>query len=136
MQHHLIKKPVLILCLALSLSLQAFAQTAGTAQATHKDIATQYVNEIINNKKLFLLKYVFDTGYVFHNIDGSDTYGMRDTALISNLYTLFTAFPDLRYSITHIAAEGDVVALNLIGSGTHRAAYMGYGPTQKMVTYK
>lgn len=128
-------KLVFIIILLCSV-IQTSAQSIGTSQVSNKDIATQYINEIVNNKKLYLLKYVFDTGYVFHGMDSKDSYGMRDSALVSFLYGLFTAFPDLHYTIINAVAEGDLVALNLTGAGTHRAEFMGYAATQKTIAYK
>jgi predicted ester cyclase len=112
------------------------AQSTGTAQVSNKEIAIQYINDIINNQKLYLLKYVYDTGYVFHGMDGKDSYRMRDSALISSLYNLFTAFPDLHYTIINSIAEGDLVTLNLSATGTQRADFMGVKATQKSVTYR
>ncbi len=78
---------------------QASAQTISAPQVSNKEIAVQYINEVINNQKLYLLKYIFDTGYVFHSMSGKDGYEMRDSALNTFLYGLFTAFPDFHFTL-------------------------------------
>ncbi len=115
---------------------QASAQTISAPQVSNKEIAVQYINEVINNQKLYLLKYIFDTGYVFHSMSGKDGYEMRDSALNTFLYGLFTAFPDFHFTLINTIAEGDLVALNLSATGTHRKDFMGYPATQKKIIYK
>jgi predicted ester cyclase len=45
------------------------------------------------------------------------------------------AFPDARYSIDDMVAEGDRVVLRLTTRGTHRGAYAGAAPTQREVEF-
>jgi len=44
------------------------------------------------------------------------------------------AFPDIHFTIEHIIAEGDDVAVHLKGTGTHNGPLMGLAPTGKHVT--
>ncbi|MET0641934.1 MAG: ester cyclase [Jiangellaceae bacterium] len=39
------------------------------------------------------------------------------------------AFPDLRVRIRQIVAQDDMVAVHLVGSGTHRGVFTGCPPT-------
>lgn len=39
------------------------------------------------------------------------------------------AFPDLRFTIRHLIAEGDLVAVSLILRGTHRGVWWGVPPS-------
>jgi C-1 hydroxylase len=44
------------------------------------------------------------------------------------------AFPDLRFQLDDIVAEGDRVATRMIAHATHLGAYMGVPPTGKKVS--
>ena len=46
---------------------------------------------------------------------------------------LRTAFPDLRFTIEELVAEGDIVAGRLTMSGTHEGPLMGMQPTGRWV---
>lgn len=46
---------------------------------------------------------------------------------------LRTAFPDLRFTIEELVAEGEVVAGRLTMSGTHEGPLMGMPPTGRSV---
>ena len=47
---------------------------------------------------------------------------------------LRAAFPDIRYTIEDIIAEGDKVAIRWHWSGTHRGSFRGIPPTERSVT--
>lgn len=55
-------------------------------------------------------------------------------AFIANFQTLRTAFPDLRYTIDAMVAEGDRVAVRWSWTGTHRGAFRNIAATNKAVT--
>jgi predicted ester cyclase len=46
-----------------------------------------------------------------------------------------SAFPDIQFTLDHILAEGDRVAIRLTGRGTHRGVFMGIAPTGKQVSF-
>ena len=47
---------------------------------------------------------------------------------------LIGAFPDIRYSVLDVVAEGDRVAVRWQWTGTHRAPFRGFAPTEGPVT--
>jgi len=48
---------------------------------------------------------------------------------------LYTAFPDIRFTVEDVVAEGDKVATRATCRGTHKGEYMGIPPTGKQVTW-
>lgn len=55
-------------------------------------------------------------------------------AFLANFQTLRAAFPDLRYTIDAMVAEGDRVAVRWSWTGTHRGAFRSIAATNKAVT--
>ena len=47
--------------------------------------------------------------------------------------TFFNAFPDIKFSIEEIVAEGDTVAVRMRWQGTHRGVFMGIPPSGKKI---
>jgi steroid delta-isomerase-like uncharacterized protein len=45
----------------------------------------------------------------------------------------FAAFPDLKYSIVNMIAEGDKVVVQSVASGTHKGEFQGIPPTGKQI---
>jgi len=43
------------------------------------------------------------------------------------------AFPDMKFSVEHMVAEGDKVAIHLVGRGTHLGELHGMAPTGRPV---
>ena len=42
-------------------------------------------------------------------------------------------FPDMHYEVVHLVGAGDLVALNLLGTATHRGTWRGIAPTERRV---
>ena len=45
----------------------------------------------------------------------------------------FNAFPDIKFSIEDMVAEGDKVAVRIRWQGTHRGVFMGIAPSGKKI---
>jgi len=58
--------------------------------------------------------------------------GPENMKKIMNLYV--SAFPDVKFTLEDLIAEGDRVALRWSATGTHRAGLMGIAATGKQVT--
>jgi steroid delta-isomerase-like uncharacterized protein len=48
---------------------------------------------------------------------------------------VFAAFPDFRFTVEDLVAEGDRVAARFVGEGTHRGALFGLPPTGRRVRF-
>jgi C-1 hydroxylase len=71
-------------------------------------------------------------GAVLHMAAGDLPCDPGGTRAIAEEWT--TAFPDWRFTLRTLLAEGDLVVAHMPYSGTHRAAIMGVEPTGKSCT--
>jgi len=74
-----------------------------------------------------------------HDLDAagqyqSPAYAERWQADKRGLQALFAAFPDGRWELEDLVAEGDKVAVRDTFHGTHQGAFMGLPPTGRRVT--
>lgn len=87
--------------------------------------------EVYNQRNLAVLDEVCVPDFVVHNasmtIQGLEAY-KHFVSLI------FSAFPDGRYSIEDMIAEGDRVVVRHTFRGTHQGNFRGIPPTGKQVT--
>jgi steroid delta-isomerase-like uncharacterized protein len=87
--------------------------------------------EGFHQRNLAVFDELMASDYVWHF--ASTTVQGREPAkqLISRF---LTAFPDGRYTIEDMIAEGDRVVVRQTFRGTHRGDFMGMAPTGKQVT--
>jgi len=56
---------------------------------------------------------------------------------IKHVASLFrTAFPDIKYDLALLVAEGDIVMAHWKAKGTHKGMFRGVEPTGKEITYQ
>jgi steroid delta-isomerase-like uncharacterized protein len=57
--------------------------------------------------------------------------GLMGKALADYSSAIFTAFPDVRFAITSVVAQGQKVVVEWLGEGTHKGPLMGAAATGK-----
>ena len=83
--------------------------------------------QIFNQGNLSVADEVIAPDFINHSVPpGNSNRGPESVRQL--ITTLSTAFPDMHYTVEELVAEGDIVAVRLIMSGTHR----GPGPLQGM----
>ncbi len=70
--------------------------------------------------------------YVEHTGTGEDIHDLKDYK--QSWDELYTAFPDLHFTIDDMVVEGDKVAVRFTFSGTHKGEFEGIPPTNKKMT--
>ena len=70
------------------------------------------------------------TDFVLHSTE--DIRGLKDFK--QNDSELFSAFPDIHFTIDDIVVEEDKVAMRYTMTGTHKGEFKGISPTNKKVT--
>ncbi len=101
--------------------------------AQNKVVLRRYAEEIWNKGNSAVIDEIIATNFVGH------FPGFPETAGIEGFKQLFammhTAFPDGRFTIEDIFAEGEKVAVRWTFRGTHKGDYNGIAPTGKEVTW-
>jgi steroid delta-isomerase-like uncharacterized protein len=102
---------------------EAITNTVNTI-AVNKAITRKYLEEIINHQRLDLMKEVFTDNIEIK--DGKETKHIEN--LEKFLKYLFTAFPDINYTIEELIAEGNKVVIKAGIKATHKGEFWGYQP--------
>jgi len=72
------------------------------------------------------------TDYVVHSGTGENIRGLKDFK--QSYSELYSAFPDIHFTIEDMVAEGDKAAVRWTMTGTHKGEFSGIPPTNKKVT--
>jgi steroid delta-isomerase-like uncharacterized protein len=97
----------------------------------NKSLMRRAYEEVYNQRNLAVLDELCVADFVYHSasmtIEGLEAY-KHFASLI------FAAFPDGRFSIEDMIAEGDRVVVRHTFRGTHQGDFRGIAPTGKQVT--
>jgi predicted ester cyclase len=103
---------------------------------SNKQLVRRFVDEVWNEGRLDVADEVLAQGYIEHPSTPDDTESSEPTGPdgMKQFISMFrSAFPDMKFTIEHIVAEGDKVAVHLLGRGTHLGELRGLAPTGKRV---
>src|ERR1700759_4153109 len=86
------------------------------------------------NKDLFApIDGFFATDYTYHN---SSMPQVKDLAGVKEFNAMaYGAFPDIRFTLEDMVAEGDKVVYRASARGTHKGEFMGIAATGKQITF-
>ena len=89
--------------------------------------------DYINNDPLAPIDEFFATSYAYHNSSMPD---VKDLSSVKEFNAVaYNAFPDIRFTIEDMVAEGDKVVYRYSARGAHKAEFMSIAPTGKQVTF-
>jgi predicted ester cyclase len=97
-----------------------------------KALARRFYEDIMNKKRMDVIDELISRDYIDHSPlpgQGPGLQGLKDSFSM-----LLKAFPDLRFEIEQMVAEGDTVVTRFTGTGTHKGELMGAAPTGKKIT--
>jgi steroid delta-isomerase-like uncharacterized protein len=100
----------------------------------NKRIVRQVYEEIRGGGQLDLVNEVFAEEYVGHDPTAIPEEVRGRQAFKDQTSHYRSAFPDLRFSVDSIVAEGDEVVVRWTATGTHRGAVVDESPTGHEVT--
>ena len=99
----------------------------------NKSIVRRLYEEVWNKRNLEVAKELIAPSHAVQLFDAADS-GVGPEAYARNVVQFVRAFPDLKFKVMDMVAEGEkVVALWNI-SGTHRGEFRGIAPTGKKVS--
>ncbi len=96
----------------------------------NKEIIRRLFEGPYNSHDLQGIAEVFADDFIYHNPLLPNKLGGKQT-ILGNTAQGYAAFPDMRWQVEDLIAEGDRVALRFTFGGTNTNAFMGVAPTGK-----
>ncbi len=94
---------------------------------TNIEIVKRFVSEVVNQGRVKTIAEVIHPRYRYHGPGGVEAEGRAGAQSIIDEFR--AAFSDLHAEITAEIAQGDLVALTMVTTGTHDGDLMGLAPT-------
>jgi steroid delta-isomerase-like uncharacterized protein len=91
----------------------------------------RFYEEVFNRKNTAALDKFIDPQAVDHSAPAGAPGGIEGARQFAGMF--LTAFPDVRFTVKDLIAEGDQVVAPLTQSGTHLGIFLGIPPTGKRV---
>lgn len=112
---------------------QSVAPSNSTEQQNKADLR-RFVEEVFHQRDLGALGRWIAPEYVEH-VPLPPGFPPGREGLKRYIGALLAAFPDFRYTVEDILADGDKLAVRLTARGTHSGEFLGIPPTGKAVAW-
>lgn len=124
---------VLALLFAASLVITGCSTTPRKSVLERNKRLVRHMNDEVWNKgNLDIVDELYSPDFVRHFLpDGSELKGIH--SLREHVRKHREAFPDWTEDIRHIVAEGDLVMLHFVSTGTNNGTWLGNPPTGRRV---
>lgn len=96
-----------------------------------RETVLRLYDEVFNAGRPDVADEIVDPAFVLHNEHAGTARGPEAIKVMER--SLRAGFPDLRFEVEDMVAEGDKVALRWRMLGTHEGEYMGFAPTGRRV---
>ena len=93
----------------------------------NKAVVRRLFEDVWTNGKLPVIDEIIDRSYVNHDPANPEARGPEGYKQLVNKYR--TAFPDFRFTIDDLLAEGEKVTARFTARGTHKGSLEGIAPT-------
>lgn len=104
--------------------------TAGMTAEENKALVLRYIDEVWNGHDLGAIDELVSPGYVNH---AASTEEYRRGGARRIWEWVLSVFPDHRFDVDDVAADGQTVAVRGTMVGTHEGELMGIAPTGERV---
>jgi predicted ester cyclase len=108
-------------------------QAPNTLQA-NKDVYSRMVEQVVNQGNFDMVEELFHPDYVDHGAPPGAPGGLEGVKAVFGMFR--AGFPDVRFSVDDMVAQGDIVATLVHGEGTHNGPFMGIPPTGKHAKWR
>ena len=97
----------------------------------NKEFINHFIEEVINKKNLNVANHLVAEDFKEHIPFPGQDPGREGLKFVLN--SMFTGFPDMRWTVQEQIAEGEKVVTRFTWTGTHEGEFMGIPPTNKKV---
>jgi steroid delta-isomerase-like uncharacterized protein len=120
----------LVVVLALLLAVTSAAQEAADDLDANRALVVNFIEQVFNEGDSAAAGDYVTEAYL-QNTPGVES-GIA--ALQASVDMFHAAFPDIQYTVTHLGAEGDLVAARLVITGTQDGEFMGIPASGRRVS--
>ena len=97
----------------------------------NKKVMSYFIEEVINNKNLNAADAIVAEDFIEEIPFPGQEPGREGLKFALN--SMFTGFPDMKWTVHEQIAEGEKVVMRFTWTGTHQGIFMGIPPTNKKV---
>lgn len=97
----------------------------------NKKFMNYFIEEVINKKNLNVVNAIVAEDFIEHVPFPGQQPGREGLKFVLNV--MFTAFPDMNWTVHEQIAEGEKVVTRFTWTGTHKGEFMGIPATEKKV---
>ncbi len=102
--------------------------------STNTAVIQAFIEEVLNQKRLERADDLVKENFV--ELDPLPGQQQGREGLKAILRVLWSAFPDMHWTVKEMVAEGEKVVTRFVWTGTHRGAFLGIPATGKSVEVK
>ena len=96
----------------------------------YSSLARSWFEDMWNRQRTMIIDRFLDPNCIGHHEGGRDTHGPEEFKAMR--LELLEAFPDLRFNVDDVIAEGEQAVVRWSATGTHRGELLGIAPSGRV----
>jgi steroid delta-isomerase-like uncharacterized protein len=116
-----------------SMTAPPLALPERSAGETNKGILRRFAARVWNERDLSVVDECTADGFIQHNTGTAEP--LTKEGFKRQLAEMHSAFPDLRFTVDDLLADGDKIVARWTIQGTHLGRLQGFPPTGRAVTF-
>jgi steroid delta-isomerase-like uncharacterized protein len=100
----------------------------------NKALCRRFIEEVWNRRNFAAVDELFASSYTRHTSSADPDFGSGPESVRKLVQHYSDAYPDTRFTIDDLIAEGDKVVMRWTARGTHEGELEGVPPTKRRVT--